>query len=76
LREFKYGEVPDLLTLTKITLKVIVEDLENIIEKVVDPKKANYAVISGIQIHGPEENYIVPDESYVIEDRERKKLEI
>lgn len=76
LRELKYGEVPDLLTLTKITLKAIVEDLENIIQKVVDPKKADYAVISGIQIHGPEENYIVPDESYVIIDGERKKLEI
>ncbi len=76
LRELKYGEIPDLLTLTKITLKAIVKDLENIIEKVVDAKKADYAVISGIQIHGPEENYIVPDESYVIVDRERKKLEI
>ncbi|WP_141266680.1 hypothetical protein [Thermodesulfovibrio sp. Kuro-1] len=76
LRELKYGEVPDLLTLTKITLKVIVEDLENIIEKVVDSKKADYAVISGIQIHGPEENYIVPDEAYVVVDGEKKKLEI
>lgn len=76
LRELKYGEVPDLLTLTKITLKAIVEDLENIIQKVVDPKKADYAVISGIQVHGPEENYIVPDEAYVVIDGEKKKIEI
>lgn len=76
LRELKYGEMPDLLTLTKITLKAIVEDLENIIEKVVDPKKADYAIISGIQIHAPEENYIVPDKSYVVIDREKRKLEI
>ncbi|GAB6182468.1 hypothetical protein [Thermodesulfovibrio hydrogeniphilus] len=76
LRELKYGEVPDLLTLTKITLKAIVEDLEHIIEKVVDQKKADYAVISGIQVHGPEENYIVPDECYVVIDCEKKKLKI
>lgn len=76
LKELKYGEVPDLLSLTKITLKVIIEDLETIIEKVVDPKKADYALISGIQVHGPEENYIVPDKSYVIVDGEKRKLEI
>lgn len=76
LRELKYGEVPDLLTLTKITLKTIVEDLENIIKKVVDPEKADYAIISGIQVHGPEENYIVPDEAYVIIDGEKKKLQL
>lgn len=76
LRELKYGEIPDLLTLTKITLKAILEDLENIINKVVDIKKADYAVIAGIQIHGPEENYIVPYDSYVVVDGEKKKLEI
>lgn len=76
LRELKYGEIPDLLTLTKITLKAIVEDLEHVIEKTVDLKKADYAVISGIQVHGPEENYIVPYESYVVIEGERKKLEI
>lgn len=76
LRELKYGEIPDLLTLTKKTLKVIVEDLEHIIEKVVDTKKADYAVISGIQVHGPEENYIIPDESYVVVNGEKKEIKI
>ncbi|QER42622.1 hypothetical protein F1847_07675 [Thermodesulfobacterium sp. TA1] len=76
LREIPYGEIPDLLTLTKITLKVIKEDLENVIEKVVDPQKSDYAVFTGIQVHGPEENYIVPDEAYVVFNGEKKKLEI
>ncbi len=76
LRELKYGEVPDLLTLTKITLKAIIEDLENTIEKIVDPKKANYAVITGIQVHGSDDNYIIPDESYVVVNGEKKKLQI
>ncbi|MEJ5228039.1 hypothetical protein [Thermodesulfovibrio sp.] len=76
LRELKYGEVPDLLSLTKLTLKVIIEDLENIIEKVVDKNKADYALISGIQIHGPQENYIIPDESYVVITGEKKKISI
>ncbi len=76
LRELKYGETPDLLQLTRITLKSAIEDLQDTIEKVVDKNKADYAVISGIQVHGPEENYIVPDECYVVIDGEKKKLKL
>jgi len=76
LREIRYGEVPDLLTLTKITLKVIKEDLENIIKKVIEPEKSDYAVFSGIQIHGPEENYIVPEEAYVVINGNKQVLEL
>ena len=74
LREIPYGEIPDLLNLTKINLKVIREDLDNIIEKVIDTKKADYAFFSGIQVHGPEENYIVPDEAYVVINGKKQVL--
>ncbi|WP_297211104.1 MULTISPECIES: hypothetical protein [Thermodesulfovibrio] len=76
LREIKFGEVPDLISLTKTNLYVILSDLEQIIKTVVDSKKADYAVFSGIQVHGPEENYIVPDDSYVSVNGRKKKLEI
>jgi len=76
LREFKYGEIPDHFMLTKITQKVIVEDLENIIKKVVIPEKSDFAVISENQIDGSEENYIIPHEYYVVIDGEKKILEI
>jgi len=74
LRKIPYGEIPDLLNLTKITLKVIKEDLENIIEKVIDTTKADYAVFTGIQVHGPDGNYIAPDEAYVVINGKKQGL--
>ena len=64
LREIPYGHIPDLLELTKITRKAIQTDLENVIKKVVDKSKSDYALITGIQIHGPDGNYIWPAECY------------
>ncbi len=76
LREIPYGDIPDLLELTKTTLKTIKEDFENALNKTVDTKHSDYAFITGIQIHGPEGNYVAPDESYVVVNRKRKKLKI
>ncbi len=76
LREIPYGHVPDLIELTKITRKVIQEDLEHIIEKVVDTSKSNYALFSGIQIHAPDANYIWPGDSYVVIDGKKMELKI
>jgi hypothetical protein len=66
MREIPYGHIPDLLELTKITLKTIKEDLGNALSKIVDAKHSNYAFITGIQIHGPDGNYIWPDDSYAV----------
>lgn len=76
LREIPYGHVPDLIELTKITRKVIQEDLEHIIEKVVDTSKSDYALFSGIQIHAPDANYIWPADSYAVIDGKRLELKI
>ena len=65
-REIPYGHVPDLLELTKITRKVIQTDLEHALEKVVDTTKNDYAMMTGIQIHGPDGNYIWPSECYAV----------
>ena len=72
-RKYTYGDIPSLLELTKITRKVIQEDLEHAIEKVVDTTKSDYAVLTGIQIHAPDANYIWPADSYVVSRRRKNK---
>ena len=76
LTEIPYGQIPDLIELTKITRKVIQSDLEHAIEKVVDTKKSDYAVFTGIQIHGPDDNYIWPSESYAVVENKRKVINL
>lgn len=76
LTEIPYGQIPDLIELTKITRKVIQSDLEHAIEKVVDTKKSDYAVFTGIQIHGPDDNYIWPSESYAVVNNKRKAINL
>ncbi len=76
LTEIPYGQIPDLIELTKITRKVIQSDLEHAIEKVVDTKKSDYAVFTGIQIHGPDDNYIWPSESYAVVNDKRKAINL
>ena len=76
LREIPYGHVPDLLELTKITLKAIQADLETTINKVVDTGKSNYAVITGIQINGPDSNYVWPAACYAVVNNEKIQLNV
>lgn len=74
LKEIPYGHIPDLLELTKITRKAIQTDLENVIKKVVDKSKSDYALITGIQIHIPDGNYIWPAECYVVVNGVRQEI--
>ncbi len=76
LREIPYGHVPDLLELTKITHKAIHADLESVISKIVDPGKSDYALITGIQIHGPENNYVWPGACYAVVNGDRREITI
>jgi hypothetical protein len=55
---------------------VIQEDLEHAISKVVDTTQSDYAVLTGIQIHAPDANYIWPADSYVVMNGEKKELQI
>lgn len=41
----------DLVEVTKLAERTITADLERLIGKAVDPRKADYAVITGVQIH-------------------------
>lgn len=76
LREIPYGHVPDLLELTKITQKVVQKDIEYALNTIVDRRKSDYAVISGIQIHGPERNYVWIASCYAVVNEVMEKIEI
>ncbi len=74
-RKIRQDEVPDLASLTKIAYEVILEDLENMVGLTIDASVSDYAVLSGIQIHGPdEEQYIWPGASYVVKNGKREAL--
>ena len=59
---------------------MITKDLEGLIAKAVDPSKADYAVIAGVQIHswpttvgnGPPLEYLWPKAAYAVVNGERK----
>jgi hypothetical protein len=74
LREIPYGHIPDLFELTQLAQMAILHDLENAIMMAVDTRKEDYALITGIQIHGPDKNYIWPGTCYAIIDDLRYEL--
>jgi hypothetical protein len=76
IKEITYGDIPSLIELTHIARKVIQEDLEHAIEKVVDTSKSDYAMLTGIQIHAPDINYVWPAESYVVKDGKKQEIKL
>ena len=74
MRRIPYGRIPDLLELTEITLKAIREDIENALSMTVHTKHSDYALFTGIQIHGPEGNYVWPAECYAVVDGVRQEV--
>ncbi|MGB0383601.1 MAG: hypothetical protein ACPGWR_02145 [Ardenticatenaceae bacterium] len=77
-RKIRYGDVPDLVTLTQFTHEIILEDLEKMIELTLDPAKSDYdyAVFTGIQINGPDHvNYVWPSTSYAVVNEVRHEIE-
>ncbi|MGK0290720.1 MAG: hypothetical protein ACI86H_002179 [bacterium] len=64
-KKIYYGHVPGLITLTKLSYETILDDLESLIESTLNIEDCDYAVISGILIHGPDgEDYIWPGRTY------------
>lgn len=71
-----HKDPPSLMDVTKTALDVITEDLNDLLAKVVDPQKADFAVITGIQIHAgtkgaPEDenqfiDYVAPGTMYAV----------
>eukprot|EP00899_Mesostigma_viride_P027246 jgi/Mesvir1/7706/Mv11663-RA.27 len=83
IREGKDVADLDLVGITKIAERMITEDLENLIMQAVDIKKADYAVITGIQIHNwASENdkvsleVVAPCSAYAVINGVRKDIDI
>eukprot|EP00873_Tetraselmis_striata_P040315 jgi/Tetstr1/460579/TSEL_000504.t1 len=75
----------DLVELTKICERQISSDLEFLISKAVDTKDADYAVITGVQIHNWGEKYdngepnfemVAPTGSYVVVNGVKTELDL
>jgi len=82
MKSIVYGTKPSLVELTKTVQKVVLAELEKLISSTLDPKKANYAVISGVQIHGPswlnkkDMDYVWVGDAYSVVKGEKVKINI
>ncbi|KAG2452129.1 hypothetical protein HYH02_003161 [Chlamydomonas schloesseri] len=75
-----------LVDMTKAAERVITSDLEYLISKAVDPKKADYAVFTGVQIHNwaadlnntdtPSLEFVGVGKSYVVVNGEKVHLDL
>lgn len=67
LSALRYGDLPDLMGMTKLACRVIREDLERLLDGIVDPARFDYACLTGILIHGPQDTHWVwPQEGQVV----------
>ena len=74
--KLEYGEKPDLVKITKITHEIILEDLERLIE-VAEKDPYDYAVLTGIMIHGPQEtNFVCPQTFYAVHADKGEKISL
>lgn len=83
-----YGSKPSLVELTKYTLEAIVQDLKTLIGLTVDINHSDYAVVTGVQIHGPkwldsqnrpmagDMDYVWPGEIYCVKDGVKHPLSL
>ena len=90
LKAIDKEKIPDkglgLVEVTKLANKVIQGDIADLIEKTVDPEKADYAVITGIQIHStrvanskvwhPHLEFIAPTSMYIVKDGIKHTMDI
>jgi hypothetical protein len=76
-RILKHGDIPDLVSLTKLAYTAILEDLDRMIGLTVDPTRTHYAVLAGILIHGPDHSdYVWPGEMYAMVAEKRQTLSL
>ncbi len=69
-------DVPDMASLTLLTSELISDELERMIELTVDTEKADYAVLTGVQIHRPISGSVIwPNRRYVHVGGERHSLD-
>eukprot|EP00741_Cyanophora_paradoxa_P001377 tig00000480_g1333.t1 len=75
LPKIKYGTVPSHVEIVKYTLEVIQEVLEKNIRSTVANKNVDWALITGVQVHGPDiYDYISPGKMYAMVRGERHEI--
>ncbi|MEZ4433677.1 MAG: hypothetical protein R3F65_14820 [bacterium] len=67
---------PDLVEITHAAHDVIRADLIRMIELTVDPAQADYAVFTGVKIHGPDGGYVQPRDAWAMVGGVRTKLDL
>ena len=73
--KIRYGDLPDLVSLTKLAHTIIVDELEKLITAGLQSSNSKYAVLTGIQIHNLQESdYIWPGKMYTMIDGERQEI--
>jgi monoamine oxidase len=66
LSTLNYGDKPDLIEITKLAAQIISKDVEKLLNTL-DRSVFKYAVMTGIQIHGPQDtHWIYPQDFYVV----------
>jgi hypothetical protein len=76
-----YGDIPDLIDLTKLTAAAIEDDLREIIKQLLEIEPSDeasapdHAMFTGIQIHGPDgTNFVWPRSAHIVIDGEARDL--
>ncbi|KYC35253.1 hypothetical protein WA1_08845 [Scytonema hofmannii PCC 7110] len=76
LSTLKYGDKPDLVGITKLACQIISQDIEKLL-KTLNSSVFNYAVMTGIQIHGPlETQWVYPQNFYVVGSEGKKEIDL
>ncbi|KAL4520247.1 hypothetical protein Ndes2526B_g01226 [Nannochloris sp. 'desiccata'] len=91
-RRLRYDGVDDnavanlnLVDITRVAERTIADDLDYLISHTVDPKKADYAVVTGVQIHNwgtrfddesPNLEFVAPQSVYVVVNGEKTHLDL
>lgn len=75
-----------LVDITSLAERVITNDLEHLVSKAVDPKKADYAVFTGVQVHNwahnlddesvPSLEFVSVGKSYVVVDGQKTYIDL
>jgi len=77
IRHLEWGRVPNLAELTLLAGLLILTDLQRMIDLTVDVGTADYSVLSGVQVHGPEGRALFwPNTTYAVVRGVRRPLRI
>jgi hypothetical protein len=67
LSNLHYGDRPDLMGMTKLSSRIILQDLQRLLCNLAKPSEFDYAFVSGILVHGPHDtHWVFPEHCEVV----------